>query len=158
LTSNAAIVCNVARTCLSSLNPSLLQFGSAILFNIGLRDVRVVEKPEDGENGLADASLDSEDISLSTLSEKKGQFVALKAYDDMVVDICSSLWEVLTSNKDLENNVINRILVTLGNFIHMLDFASPEMKQELLVLSEKNGLTDGNLKLIQDLMTKIEIS
>ena len=40
-TSNARITCKVARLSLESLNPSLQDYGSAIIYNIATRDVRV---------------------------------------------------------------------------------------------------------------------
>ena len=87
------------------------------MYNISTKQVRVLEKPNEqdvsrvkvdrqiSQSEIFDnANLDCGDVSHSELSEKKGQFVALKAYDNIVVDICSSLWEALTSPvKDLNN-------------------------------------------------------
>ena len=41
VTSNARITCKVARLSVESLNPSLQDYGSAIIYNIATRDVRV---------------------------------------------------------------------------------------------------------------------
>ena len=40
-TSNARVTTKVARLCLESLNPSLQDYGSAIVYNIANRDIRV---------------------------------------------------------------------------------------------------------------------
>lgn len=157
LLSNAQIVVDLASHCLSSLNPSLIQYGSGIMFNISLKHVKVLEKPinEDPETTFDEANLDCEDISHSTLSEKKGSFVALKAYDEMVVEICSSLWEVITTAKDIDHLVMHRILKTMSNFVHMLDFADSEMAQELKNLSE--NVSESNQLMIAELLDKLSV-
>ena len=110
------------------------------MYNISTKQVRVLEKPT--EDGFYNANLDCEDVSLSELSEKKGSHLALKAYDNIVVDICSSLWEALTSPvKDLNNDVMSCCLKTLSNFVHMLDFADSEMAEELKSLTDKEELS-----------------
>ncbi len=86
-TSNAQILVNVATVCLNSRNPSLQQHGSGIFYNIGLREtVKVLEKPNTDKSNwrFGDTSLDVEDKSLSDL-KNGGNFVALKAFDEMVI-------------------------------------------------------------------------
>ena len=132
------------------------------MYNISTKQVRVLEKPDENDGDFKflgmiknDANLDCEDISHSELSEKKGSFVALKAYDNIVVDICSSLWEAITSPaKDLNNDVMSCCLKTLSNFVHMLDFADSEMAEELKSLTDKEELSQSNHDLIKELLAK----
>ena len=132
------------------------------MYNISTKQVRVLEKPDENDGDFKflgmiknDANLDCEDISHSELSEKKGSFVALKAYDNIVVDICSSLWEAITSPaKDLNNDVMSCCLKTLSNFVHMLDFADSEMADELKSLTDKEELSQSNNDLIKELLAK----
>lgn len=155
---NAQIVVQLAAQCLCSKNPSLIQIGSSIMLNISYKHVKVLEKPnEDDVIDFDQANLDYETMSQKDFSEKKGSFVALKAYDDMVVEICSSLWEFLTSTKEIDNEVLNRALKTLVNFVHMLDFADSDMADELRALSGKD-ISPNNQQLIQDLLSKFSVA
>ena len=114
---------------------------------------------EDFDLDLGQANLDCSNVSHSDLSERKGNFVALKAYDEMVVEICSSLWEFLTSPKEIiDNEALNRSLQTLSNFVHMLDFADSEMADELRALSKKENISPNNQELIQDLLSKFSVA
>ena len=141
------------------------------MYNISTKQVRVLEKPNEqdvsrvkvdrqiSQSEIFDnANLDCGDVSHSELSEKKGQFVALKAYDNIVVDICSSLWEALTSPaKDLNNEFMSCCLKTLSNFVHMLDFADSEMADELKSLTTKEKLSQNNHDLINELLAKFTV-
>lgn len=158
---NAQLVVNLALSCLQSHNPSLIHSGAGIVYNISTRQVRVLEKPIEDEafDFSNDAKLDYEDVSHSDLSEKKGSFVALKAYDNIVIDICSSLWEVITDiDKDLSDEVMTCCLKTLKNFAHMLDIADSEMADELKNISEDRKLNQSNQELITELLAKFSIS
>ena len=140
---NAQIVNEVAIKCIESHNPTLMHYGSSIMFNISTKDVKVLEKPlnEDiNDFDFGQANLDCNDVSHSDLSERKGTFVALKAYDDMVIEICSSLWEVLISDKDLSDQVLTNSLKTLRNFMHMLNFADSDMADECVSKSNSDTL------------------
>ena len=123
--------------------------------------MKVLEKPinEDIKDfDFGQANLDLNDVSHSDLSEKKGSFVALKAYDDMVIEICSSLWEVLISGKDLSDPVLTNCLKTLKNFMHMLNFADSDMADELKSFAEKDQLSQTNQDLIHDLLSQFSVS
>ncbi len=63
---------------------------------------------------------------------------------------------MITSKKDLQDDVLFRCLQTLVNFIHMLDMAdSSEMTDSLRALqSQEPKLSERNLKLIDELITK----
>jgi len=169
--SNAQIVVDLAKNCVESHSPILNHYGSGIMYNISTKQVRVLEKPNEqdvsrvkvdrqiSQSEIFDnANLDCGDVSHSELSEKKGQFVALKAYDNIVVDICSSLWEALTSPvKDLNNEFMSCCLKTLSNFVHMLDFADSEMAEELKSLTTKEKLSQSNHDLINELLAKFTV-
>merc|ERR1719189_2445368 len=131
--------------------------------NISFKHVKVLAKPdqdviehlnEDLDLDLGQANLDCSNVSHSDLSERKGSFVALKAYDEMVIEICSSLWEVLISGADLQDQVLTNSLRTLKNFLHMLNFADSDMADELKSLVEKDNLSQTNHDLIKDLLDK----
>lgn len=153
-TCNAQIVTDLAKHCLESGNPSLIEAGAGIMFNISIRQVRVLQKPKnEEETNLEKVNLDCEDLSTSELSD--GNFVALKAYDDIVVEICSSIWQLLIeSNHPLDDQVLNCCLKTLGNFMHMLDFADLEMSQELEKLHQNGKLNQENQQLVNNLLEK----
>lgn len=156
LSTNAQIVVNLAIDCLQSSNPNLRLYGSGIMFNISLRQVRVLEKPENEKiTDLNNANLECEDISHSDFSEKKGSVVALKAYDDLVLDICSSLWQTITEVKDLDPEVLSCCLKTLKNLIHMLDFPDGELAEELKNLSANRDLNAKNSQLIQEILAQV---
>ena len=126
------------------------------MLNISYKHVKVLERPEHEDViDFNDANLDCETLSLPDLSEKKGTFVALKAYDEMVVEICSSLWEFLTSTGDIiDNEALNRSLKTLNNFVHMLNFADSDMADELKALLDKSEVNVENQSLILNLLEK----
>ena len=159
---NAQIVQDVAIKCLESHNSALMQYGTSIMFNISTKDVKVLEKPLNEDindfDFTRDAKLDCNDVSHSDLSERKGSFVALKAYDEMVIEICSSLWEVLISGADLQDQILTNSLRTLKNFLHMLNFADSDMADELKSLVEKDNLSQTNHDLIKDLLDKFSVS
>ena len=67
---------------------------------------------------IRDAKLDCDDVSHSNLSERKESFVALKAYDEMVFEICSSLWELLISGTD---GYLIKLCVLKDSFINFLN-------------------------------------
>ena len=159
---NAQLVQDVAIKCLESHNPALMQYGSSIMFNISTKDVKVLAKPVNEDinefDFIRDADLDCNDVSHSDLSERKGSFVALKAYDEMVIEISSSLWEVLISGVDLDQQVLTNSLRTLKNFLHMLNFADSGMADELKNLVEKDNLSQTNNDLIKDLLNKFSVN
>ena len=126
------------------------------MLNISYKHVKVLEKPNDVKH-FDQVNIDCETVSHSDLSEKNGSFVTLKAYDEMVVEICSNLWEFLTSTKEFDNETLNRSLKTIVNLAHMLDFADSDMAEELKSLSEKN-ISHNNQNLIQDLLGKFSVA
>ena len=77
--------------------------GAGIFYNISQKHVLVLEKPlsenPDLFDGFDQANLDSEKISQQDFCDKKGSVVALKAYDEIVIDICGTAWEILTETK-----------------------------------------------------------
>ena len=136
----------------------MIHSGAGIVYNISTKQIKVLEKPiEENNFDFNDAKLDCEDMSHSDLSEKKGSYVALKAYDNIVIDICSSLWEVMTSVKDLNDETMSCCIKTLTNFAHMLDLADSEMAEELKSISKEKQLNQRNQELIVDLLHKFSI-
>ena len=66
---------------------------------------------------IRDAKLDCDDVSHSK-SERKERCVALKAYDEMVFEICSSLWELLISGTD---GYLIKLCVLKDSFLNFLN-------------------------------------
>eukprot|EP00092_Neocalanus_flemingeri_P029488 GFUD01032018.1.p1 GENE.GFUD01032018.1~~GFUD01032018.1.p1 ORF type:complete len:595 (-),score=152.26 GFUD01032018.1:267-2051(-) len=132
-TSNVKITSKVAAYSLVSYTPSLQDYGSAMIYNIAMKEAKALAVPvaKYTEEGLPTVQLDygsvsDKDImsnSTNGLSETK--FVTLKVYNDVAVELCMAMLKFIKKTKNPNEEILYRCVKSLLKFSLIL-------KQDLL--------------------------
>jgi len=123
-TSNVRITSKVAAYSLVSYTPSLQDYGSALIYNIALKEAKALSVPlaKYTEEGLPTVQLDygsvsDKDImtnSTNGLSETK--FVTLKVYNDVTVELCMAILKFIKKTKNPNEEILYRCVKSLLKF------------------------------------------
>jgi len=123
-TSNVKITSKVAAYSLVSYTPSLQDYGSAMIYNIALKEAKALSVPvaKYTEEGLPTVQLDygsvsDKDImsnSSNGLSDTK--FVTLKVYNDVAVELCMAILKFIKKTKDPNEEILYRCVKSLLKF------------------------------------------
>eukprot|EP00090_Calanus_glacialis_P003190 TRINITY_DN12342_c0_g1_i2.p1 TRINITY_DN12342_c0_g1~~TRINITY_DN12342_c0_g1_i2.p1 ORF type:complete len:601 (-),score=144.37 TRINITY_DN12342_c0_g1_i2:513-2315(-) len=123
-TSNVRITSKVAAYSLVSYTPSLQDYGSAMIYNIALKEAKALSVPvaKYTEEGLPTVELDygsvsDKDImtnSSNGLSDTK--FVTLKVYNDVAVELCMAILKFIKKTKDPNEEILYRCVKSLLKF------------------------------------------
>jgi len=123
-TSNVKITSKVAAYSLVSYTPSLQDYGSAMIYNIALKEAKALSVPvaKYTEEGLPTVQLDygsvsDKDImtnSSNGLSDTK--FVTLKVYNDVAVELCMAILKFIKKTKNPNEEILYRCVKSLLKF------------------------------------------
>ena len=152
-TSNARITGKVTRLCLQDLNPTLQSYGGAIVYNLAIRRVRVMQRPVSVED---EVTADTENVSHSAVN---GAVATLRAQDAVCLELTMCILELLTKGTfKLTEVVLFQCLTALVSFIPLiksdLSYYHESFDQVLKSLVDKK-LSERNEKLVQDILAQI---
>jgi len=128
-TSNIKIICKVAGYSLVSYTPSLQDYGSAIIYNIALKEAKAISVPlaKYSEEGLATTQLDygsvpDEDIitQSSTGSAAENTFVTLKVYNDVAAELSIAILKFIKRSKTPDEEILYRCVKSLLKFSYII--------------------------------------
>jgi len=130
--SNAQITSKVAAYSLVSYTPSLQDYGSAVIYNIALKEAKAVQVPLDKCTpedlptiNLNYGSVTDTEIMTSTLGSSETKLVTLKVYNDITVELCIAVLKYLKKTKSPDEEILYRCIKSLLKFSLIL-------KQDLL--------------------------
>jgi len=160
-TSNVKITSKVAAYSLVSYTPSLQDYGSALIYNIAMKEAKALSVPvgKYSEEGLPTVQLDygsvsDKDImsnSVNGLGDTK--FVTLKVYNDVTVELCIAVLKFIKKTKNPNEEILYRCVKSLLKFSLIL-------KQDLLsciamVQTDLDDLVPGRSARIDELWSQL---
>jgi hypothetical protein len=123
-TSNVKITAKVAGYSLVSYTPSLQEYGSALIYNIALKETKAVSVPK---SKYTEEDLPSVDLEYGTISNQdimetreSTQFVTLKVYNDVAVELSMATLKYIKKTKNPPEELLYRCMKSLVKFSHII--------------------------------------
>jgi len=123
-TSNVKITSKVAAYSLVSYTPSLQDYGSAMIYNIALKEAKALSVPvaKYTEEGLPTVQLDYGSVSDKDIMSNSSnglsatKFVTLKVYNDVAVELCMAILKFIKKTKNPDEEILYRCVKSLLKF------------------------------------------
>jgi len=123
-TSNVKITSKVAAYSLVSYTPSLQDYGSAMIYNIALKEAKALSVPvaKYTEEGLPTVQLDYGSVSDKDIMTNSSnglsttKFVTLKVYNDVAVELCMAILKFIKKTKNPDEEILYRCVKSLLKF------------------------------------------
>jgi len=124
-TSNVKITAKVAGYSLISYTPSLQEYGSALIYNIALKETKALCVPRNKNN---EEDLPTVDLDYATVPDKQimedgenaTQFVTLKVYNDVAVELSMAVLKYIKKTKNPKEEILFRCVKSLVKFAHII--------------------------------------
>jgi len=123
-TSNVKITAKVAGYSLVSYTPSLQEYGSALIYNIALKETKAMSVPKHKYN---EADLPSTDLDYGHVSNQQimqdnseSEFVTLKVYNDVAVELSMAVLKYVKKTKNPPEEILYRCIKSLVKFSHII--------------------------------------
>jgi hypothetical protein len=125
-TSNVRIASKVAGYSMVSYTPSLQEYGSALIYNIALKETKALHVPKNKYTEedlptvqLPYSSVPNQDI-MSTTDESATQFVTLKVYNDVAAELSMAILKYIKKTKSPPEEILYRCVKSLVKFSHVI--------------------------------------
>lgn len=125
-TSNVRVAAKVAGFSLVSYTPSLQEYGSALIYNIALKETKALLVPKNKctEEELPTvqlpySSVPNQDIMTST-DESATKFVTLKVYNDVAAELSMAVLKYIKKTKNPPEDILYRCMRSLVKFSHII--------------------------------------
>jgi len=120
-TSNVQITSKVAAFSLVSYTPSLQDLGSAIIYNIALKEAKGTSVPvaQYTAEGLPTINLDYKEVSDSEIIQngsKEHKFVTLKVYNEVAIELCMACLKFIKKTQKPTEEILYRCVKSLLKF------------------------------------------
>lgn len=123
-TSNVKITAKVAGYSLVSYTPSLQEYGSALIYNIALKETKALSVPTDKytEEQLPTVNLNYGSVSNNDIMNtgEGTQFVTLKVYNDVAVELSMAVLKYIKKTKNPPEEIMYRCIKSLVKFAHII--------------------------------------
>jgi len=122
-TCNVRITSRVAGYSLVSYTPSLQDYGSALIYNIALKEAKALSVPVNKytEEGLPTVDLEygsvaDKDIMGMGTNSNETQFVTLKIYNDIAMELSMAILKYIKKTKKPQEEILYRCVKSLVKF------------------------------------------
>lgn len=123
-TSNVRITAKVAGYSLVSYTPSLQEYGSALIYNIALKETKALSVPKNKytEEDLPTVNLDYGIVSDQDIMNtgETTQFVTLKVYNDVSVELSMAVLKYIKKTKNPPEEILYRCVKSLVKFSYII--------------------------------------
>jgi len=124
-TSNVKITAKVAGYSLISYTPSLQEYGSALIYNIALKETKAlcVPRHKNNEEGLPTVELDYSSVpdkEIMDNGDTATQYVTLKVYNDVAVELSMAVLKYIKKTKNPAEEILFRCVKSLVKFAHII--------------------------------------
>lgn len=125
-TSNVRVAAKVAGFSMVSYTPSLQEYGSALIYNIALKETKGLHVPKNKYTEedlptvqLVHSSMPNQDIMNSTDSSET-KFVTLKVYNDIAAELSMAVMKYIKKTKSPPEEILYRCIKSLVKFSHVI--------------------------------------